>query len=202
VGGETSPALGSLRESRHVSSAYRPRKPRASSQSRIAGILAAARELLAEQGVDSLSIYSVAERAQIPPSSVHHFFASVPALLEALTADIHGAFRACLQAPIEHEQLRDWRDLSRLVEQRMLGICAADAAAHQLILAQQVWRKSLRRIVSTTSNWVRRCRRCLTATSRCRSARGFGCVRPGHGTGRSGVCALSAAARRNYPAHG
>jgi AcrR family transcriptional regulator len=112
------------------------RKPRASSQSRIVGILAAARELLAEQGVASLSIYSVAERAQIPPSSVYHFFASVPALLEGLTADIHGAFRACLQEPIAHEQLRDWRDLSRLVEQRMLAIYAADAAARQLILAQ------------------------------------------------------------------
>jgi AcrR family transcriptional regulator len=112
------------------------RKPRASSQSRIAGILAAARELLAEQGVASLSIYSVAERAQIPPSSVYHFFASVPALLEGLTADIHGAFRACLQEPIEHERLRDWRDLSRLVEQRMLAIYAEDAAARQLILAQ------------------------------------------------------------------
>ena len=91
------------------------RKPRASSQSRIAGILAAARELLSEQGVASLSIYSVAERAQIPPSSVYHFFASVPALLEALTADIHAAFRACLQEPVEHASLRDWRDLSRLV---------------------------------------------------------------------------------------
>lgn len=112
------------------------RKPRASSQSRIAGILAAARELLAEQGVASLSIYSVAERAQIPPSSVYHFFASVPALLEGLTADIHSAFRACLQEPVAHEQLRDWRDLSRLVEQRMLAIYAADAAARQLILAQ------------------------------------------------------------------
>lgn len=112
------------------------RKPRASSQSRISGILAAARELLAEQGVASLSIYSVAERAQIPPSSVYHFFASVPALLEALTADIHAAFRACLQESVAHEGLRDWRDLSRLVEQRMLAIYAADAAARQLILAQ------------------------------------------------------------------
>ncbi len=112
------------------------RKPRASSQSRIAGILAAARELLAEQGVAGLSIYSVAERAAIPPSSVYHFFASVPALLEALTADVHAAFRACLQAPIEHDQLRDWRDLSRLAEQRMLAIYADDAAARQLILAQ------------------------------------------------------------------
>lgn len=112
------------------------RKPRASSQARIAVILAAARELLAEQGVASLSIYAVAERAAIPPSSVYHFFASVPALLEGLTADIHAAFRACLQEPVAHAELHDWRDLSRIVEQRMLAIYARDAAARQLILAQ------------------------------------------------------------------
>ncbi|HLD67362.1 MAG TPA: TetR/AcrR family transcriptional regulator [Pseudomonas sp.] len=112
------------------------RKPRASSQARIAAILEAARALLAEQGIASLSIYSVAERAQMPPSSVYHFFASVPALLEALTAQIHGAFRACLQAPIDATSLRDWRDLSRLVEERMLAIYSADAAARQLILTQ------------------------------------------------------------------
>ncbi|MGQ7960497.1 TetR/AcrR family transcriptional regulator [Pseudomonas sp. SP16.1] len=113
-----------------------PRKPRASSQARIAVILAAARELLAEQGVANLSIYAVAERAAIPPSSVYHFFASVPALLEGLTADIHAAFRACLQQPVDHAALRSWHDLSRLVEQRMLAIYAQDAAARQLILAQ------------------------------------------------------------------
>ncbi|MDH1264050.1 TetR/AcrR family transcriptional regulator [Pseudomonas sp. GD03944] len=112
------------------------RKPRASSQARIAVILDSARGLLAEQGVASLSIYSVAERAAIPPSSVYHFFASVPALLEALTADVHAAFRACLQEPVEHAALRDWRDLSRVIEQRMLAIYAQDAAARQLILAQ------------------------------------------------------------------
>lgn len=76
------------------------------------------------------------ERAQIPPSSVYHFFASVPSLLEALTADVHAAFRACLQAPIDHDTLTGWRDLSRLVEQRMLQIYSEDAAARQLILAQ------------------------------------------------------------------
>ncbi|HWV08001.1 MAG TPA: TetR/AcrR family transcriptional regulator [Pseudomonas sp.] len=112
------------------------RKPRASSQARIAVILDSARALLTEQGVASLSIYSVAERAAIPPSSVYHFFASVPALLEALTADVHAAFRACLQEPVEHAALRDWRDLSRVIEQRMLAIYAQDAAARQLILAQ------------------------------------------------------------------
>lgn len=113
-----------------------PRKPRARSQGRIDTILDAARTLLAAQGVASLSIYSVAEHAQIPPSSVYHFFAGVPALLEALTGDVHAAFRACLQAPIEHEALSGWRDLSRVIEQRMLAIYNEDAAARQLILAQ------------------------------------------------------------------
>lgn len=113
-----------------------PRKPRARSQARIDSILEAARTLLASEGVASLSIYSVAERAQIPPSSVYHFFASVPALLEALTADVHGAFRACLAAPVDTAALNTWHDLSRLVELRMLSIYNEDAAARQLILAQ------------------------------------------------------------------
>lgn len=114
----------------------RTRKPRASSQARIAAILAAVRAELAEQGTGELSIYSVAARAGIPPSSVYHFFASVPALLEALTSEVHAAFRACLQAPLDHAQLRDWRDLSRIVESRMLETYAADPAARQLVLAQ------------------------------------------------------------------
>lgn len=113
-----------------------PRKPRARSQARIESILAAARAVLASDGVASLSIYGVAERAQIPPSSVYHFFANVQALLEALTADIHAAFRACLQAPIDHQALGTWRDLSRVVELRMLAIYSQDSAARQLILAQ------------------------------------------------------------------
>ncbi|MBF8729497.1 TetR/AcrR family transcriptional regulator [Pseudomonas guariconensis] len=119
-----------------MSRATSPRKPRASSQARIDAILAAARGLLADQGVAGLSIYSVAERAQIPPSSVYHFFASVPALLEALTADVHLAFREALSAPIDSSTFTTWHDLSRLVEQRMLDIYNEDAAARQLILAQ------------------------------------------------------------------
>ena len=112
------------------------RKPRASSQARIGQILAAARELLGSLGFTGLTIYAVAERAGIPPSSVYHFFANVPALLEALTADIHAAFRACLLQPVEHAGLHGWRDLARIIEQRTLTIYASDSAARQLILAQ------------------------------------------------------------------
>ena len=54
------------------------RKPRASSQARIAAILDATRALLAENGTGSLSIYAVAERADMPPSSVYHFFPACP----------------------------------------------------------------------------------------------------------------------------
>lgn len=112
------------------------RKPRASSQARIEQILNAARTLLAEQGVGALSIYTVAQRAAIAPSSIYHFFPSVPALLQALTADVHRAFRACLEEPVEAGELHSWRDLSRIIEQRMLTLYADDAAARQLILAQ------------------------------------------------------------------
>ncbi len=111
------------------------RKPRASSQARIAAILDAARALLADEGSGGLSIYSVAERADIPPSSVYHFFPSVPALLQGLTGEVHAAFRACLEQPVDHAALRDWRDLARLVEERTLAVYADDAAARQLILA-------------------------------------------------------------------
>jgi AcrR family transcriptional regulator len=103
-----------------------PRKPRTRSRARIELILEAARDLLTTTGVAGLSIYSVAERAQIPPSSVYHFFAGVPALLQALTADIHQAFRACLEAALPSAQPDSWQALARVV----------DPAARQLILVQ------------------------------------------------------------------
>ena len=112
------------------------RRPRASSQTRIRQILASARELLAEQGAATLSVYAVAERAAIPPSSVYHFFSGVPALLAALTAEVHAAFRTSLEQPVDHQRLHSWRDLSRLIEQRMLAVYLEDSAARQLILVQ------------------------------------------------------------------
>jgi AcrR family transcriptional regulator len=112
------------------------RKPRPGSQARIGSILTAARTLLECEGVAGLSIYAVAALAGIAPSSVYHFFPNVPALLEGLTADIHAAFRTCIQAPIDEQGLETWRDLSRQVEQRMLVLYHQDPAARQLILAQ------------------------------------------------------------------
>ncbi len=49
--------------------------------------------------------------------------------------EVHAAFRACLEQPVDHAGLRCWRDLSRIVEERMLAVYARDAAARQLILA-------------------------------------------------------------------
>ncbi|WP_263143112.1 TetR/AcrR family transcriptional regulator [Pseudomonas sp. RIT-PI-AD] len=119
-----------------MSRAATVRKPRPSSQTRIAAILDAARLLLARHGMSGLSIYAMADLAGMPPSSVYHFFANVGAVLQALTAEVHAAFRGCLEEPVEHDALEDWRDLARIVEERMLAVYAADSAARQLILAQ------------------------------------------------------------------
>lgn len=116
--------------------AVRIRKPRASSQARIAAIHHAARALLAESGVAGLTIYAVADRAGIPPSSVYHFYSGVPALSQALTAQVHSAFRATLTLPVDHAALHGWHDLARIIETRTLHIYACDPAARQLILAQ------------------------------------------------------------------
>lgn len=125
---------GPVQRVRHGPSRHHP-PPRASSQARIDSILAASRALLAEQGVAGLSIYSVAERAGLPPSSVYHFFPGVAQLLEALIGQVHAAFRDCLAQPIEGPLTR-WQELSRVIELRMLAIYAQDPAARQLILAQ------------------------------------------------------------------
>lgn len=147
------------------------RKPRASSQARIAAILDAARDLLADEGIGGLSIYSVAERAEMPPSSVYHFFPSVPALLQGLTGEVHAAFRACLEQPVDHAGLRCWRDLSRIVEERMLAVYARDAAARQLILASHGLAEVTRPIASMTCNSARPCAPCSSGISCCHRCR-------------------------------
>lgn len=69
------------------------------------------------------------------PSSVYHFFSGVPALLAALTADVHAAFGPAWNGP---SSMTAWAagTTSRLIEQRMLAIYQQDSAARQLILAQ------------------------------------------------------------------
>ena len=97
----------------------------------------ASRDALARfVGVDAYQCAGGGVRRDLFADDQTGVFLADPALLEALTADIHGAFRACLQAPIDHDRLDNWRDLSRLVEQRMLDIYDQDAAARAFIAAR------------------------------------------------------------------
>ena len=59
-------------------------KRRASSQERIDRILEATISLLGQGGLSELSIYAIAEQAEIPPSSVYHFFPQISDVLAAL----------------------------------------------------------------------------------------------------------------------
>ena len=55
---------------------------------RHASLIAAARALAAEQGMDAVQIVPVADRAQIAAGTVYRYFASKTALVEALVADV------------------------------------------------------------------------------------------------------------------
>ncbi len=55
---------------------------------RHASLIAAARALAAEHGMDAVQIVPVADRAQIAAGTVYRYFASKGALVEALVADV------------------------------------------------------------------------------------------------------------------
>ncbi|MDH2436007.1 TetR/AcrR family transcriptional regulator [Pokkaliibacter sp. MBI-7] len=111
------------------------RRPRASSQARIDTILEAARELLSSEGLANLSIYAIAAKADIPPSSVYHFFPSVSDVLEALIASVHQAFLHALAVLPAAGQIVSWNDLAAHIEQQVLSVYNDDEAARQLILS-------------------------------------------------------------------
>ena len=78
-----------------------PPKRRASSQERIERILDATETLLGEQGLGELSMYAIAEQAQIPPSSVYHFFPQIGDVLAALAERVFLELDALLQEQAE-----------------------------------------------------------------------------------------------------
>lgn len=108
-------------------------KRRASSQERIERILQATRELLGRQGLADLSIYAIAEQAQIPPSSVYHFFPQTGDVLGALAQQVFAELDAVLQQPVAPAPA-SWMALVTELEQRFQDYYQSNAAARELLL--------------------------------------------------------------------
>ncbi|SDT21014.1 transcriptional regulator, TetR family [Halopseudomonas xinjiangensis] len=114
--------------------ARNPPKRRASSRERIERILDATETLLGEQGLTELSMYAIAEQAQIPPSSVYHFFPQVGDVLSALAERVFVELDALLQEQAELAHEGGWPALVERIEARFQSYYQANPAASELLL--------------------------------------------------------------------
>ncbi len=114
--------------------ARNPPKRRASSQERIERILDATEALLGEQRLTELSMYAIADRAQIPPSSVYHFFPQVGDVLGALAERVFVELDGLLQEQAELPHEGGWPALVERIEARFQNYYQSNPAARELLL--------------------------------------------------------------------
>ncbi len=101
-------------------------------------ILQVAREMLTSESISSLSLYDIARKAEIPPSSLYHFFPKMEHLLQALATEVFEAFDLCVADPIPASRVNHWSDISFILEDRMQTYYRENPMARALILGQHL----------------------------------------------------------------
>ncbi|GGC92499.1 transcriptional regulator AguR [Halopseudomonas salina] len=120
---------------REIMSAVKPLpKRRASSQERIDRILDATVTLLAQRSLGELSIYAIAAQADIPPSSVYHFFPQLADVLAALAERVFAELDGVLGAAPAGFEPASWMELIERLEDRFQQYYQSHPAARELIL--------------------------------------------------------------------
>ena len=114
------------------------RRYQARSLERRLKILSSARELLTSESISNLSLYDIAKKAEIPPSSLYHFFPKMEFLLQALAEEAFQAFDQCVSDPIPVDQIHHWSDISHILEVRMQRYYQDNPMARALILGQHL----------------------------------------------------------------
>ena len=114
------------------------RRHQARSLERRIKILDAAREMLTSESISNLSLYEVARKAEIPPSSLYHFFPKIDFLLQALAEEVFDAFDKCVGDPIPADQVNHWTDIGFILETRMQTYYRENPMARALILGQHL----------------------------------------------------------------
>ncbi|MCW7555572.1 TetR/AcrR family transcriptional regulator [Endozoicomonas gorgoniicola] len=121
-----------------VTSALKGRRPQARSLERRKKIMDAARELITLKSVSSLSLYDIARKAEIPPSSLYHFFPKIELLFQALAEESFAAFDACVSEPLPPQAVHHWSDVGYTLEARMVQYYQQNDMARALILGQHL----------------------------------------------------------------
>ncbi|WP_417321038.1 TetR/AcrR family transcriptional regulator [Emcibacter sp.] len=91
---------------------HTPKKPvQKRSQERVARILAAAEELLKDEGAPGVTAHAVADKAEVPPSSVYQFFPSREAILFALAQSFIDRVQPYYDKEMSKATIRQWQDI-------------------------------------------------------------------------------------------
>ena len=125
---------------------YRFRRPRQSrGQEKFDKILEAADALVVENGAEDISLYDVAERAEVAVGSVYHFFPSKYAVLLALIEHYDKRFEELVGMPLEGEPPKGWQDVLWQQTERSREFINATPGAMIMILGSgQNWATRLR----------------------------------------------------------
>ena len=95
------------------------REPRqARSRARLAQILAAADAILAEEGVEALTVRRIAERAGVAVGSLYQFFPDKGSVVDAVARAYIAEFDGAVEAMVNAASTGDWSDpVGRIVDE-------------------------------------------------------------------------------------
>ena len=95
------------------------REPRqARSKARLAQILAAADAILAEEGVEALTVRRIAERAGVPVGSLYQFFPDKGSVVDAVARAYIAEFDTAVDTLVNAADSGDWSDpVGRIVDE-------------------------------------------------------------------------------------
>jgi len=110
-------------------------KNRKRGQERRKRILSTARALLADTDPDQLSLADIAERSDIPVSSLYHFYRDVSQVYTDIVSQFHEELLEDLMADFEHERFVAWQALISWLIQRTAAFYQAHPAFEVLILS-------------------------------------------------------------------
>ena len=126
--------------------AYRIRRPRqARGKEKFDRILRSADALVVENGAEDLSLYDVAEHAEVAVGSVYHFFPSKHAVLLALIEHYDQQFEKLVGLPLEDGAPGAWQDvLWQQTERSRHYINATPGALIMILGSGQTWATRMR----------------------------------------------------------
>ncbi len=121
------------------SAAKKPkRKTQSRSLERRRAILSTTRKLMETTSISDLSLYQVADKVGIPPSSLYHFFPKIDALLGALVEEIFIDFDNLLDQPLNVDAIHHWTDITRQLQARFVDYYREHKYVRDLILGQHI----------------------------------------------------------------